>query len=100
MVAQRTREYELIVILSPEATQDEVDSVIERIAGQVASRGGEVIERNNWGIRRFAYPIRKFLEGYYGMLRFNLDSSMVKDLEHTLQASEDILRFLVTKPDA
>ena len=57
MVAERTRKYEAVLILSPEATEDEVSGIVDRIAGWVGERGGELTERDVWGIKRFAYPI-------------------------------------------
>ena len=96
-MAQRTRDYELVMILSPEATEDEVASTVERVEGQITDKGGTVSEREDWGVRRLAYPIRKFAEGNYLLRRFEAESSAVGDLNQSLRASEDVLRYLVIK---
>ena len=97
MVAQRTRDYELVAILSPEATEEEVSTTIERVGGLVSERGGNDVEHEVWGLRRLAYPIKKFDEGNYVLMRFTLNPDALLEINRSLEASEDILRFLVTK---
>ena len=91
------REYEMVMILSPEATQDEVASTVERVDGLISGGGGAVAEHETWGLKRLAYEIDDFNEGNYVLTRFSLDASGVAELNRTLTASEDIIRFLVTR---
>ena len=97
MVTQQIRDYELVMVLSPEATEDEVSAIVERVDGVITDRGGSVVEHENWGLRRLAYPVKKLQEGNYVMTRFALGAAAVMELNRVLVASEDILRFLVTK---
>lgn len=97
MVAENTRGYELVTILSPEATEDEVSSSIERIDGLIKDRGGSVAEHDTWGLRRLAFPINKFQEGNYVLTKFALDPDSLTEFHRTLTASEDVLRFMVSK---
>ena len=97
MVSQRTRDYELVMILSPEATEEEVASAVEKVGGLIADGGGGVTETETWGVRRLAYPVMKFQEGNYVLTRFTLDASAVAEFESSMQASAEILRFLLTK---
>ena len=99
MTTQRTRDYELMMILGPEANEQEVDATLERVEGLIADGGGTVSFRDNWGIRRLAYPIRRFQEGYYILSRFSLDVQAVIELERNLHASQDVLRHLIIKVD-
>ncbi len=55
------RDYELMVVLTPELDDDGVNATTERVKSLVTSRGGEVVDVQQWGRRRMAYPIRKFL---------------------------------------
>src|SRR4051794_31427183 len=64
-LATEPREYEMVVILSPEIGDDAIEASLERLSLGVTSRGGEVTEVNHWGRRRLAYPIKRFLEGNY-----------------------------------
>ena len=95
LTTQRLRDYELVMVLSPEVGDEEVTATVERVTGFVTERGGSVIDQENWGLRRLAYPIRHFQEGNYILTRFTLDSQDVGDLDRTLTASQDLLRHLV-----
>ena len=97
MVAQRLRDYEIVMILTPEANEGEVEAAIERVSAFIADRGGSVSEREIWGLRRLAYPINKFMEGIYILAKFSLDADDVIELDRSLNTSEDIIRHLVTK---
>ena len=99
MVTQKLREYELVVVFTPEATEDEAAAAVERVTGFVSDRGGSVTAREDWGVRRLAYPINRFQEGNYVLLRFGLEAKDAKELGSTLQAAQDVLRHLVTIAD-
>ncbi len=96
MTVQRLREYELVMILSPEASDDEIAASVELWANYITERGGSVSEQDVWGLRRLAYPIRRFVEGNYVLTRFEMDAAHVRELDRTMNASEDVLRHLVT----
>lgn len=97
LASERVREYELIVILSPESTETEAQSIAETVNGWIVGGGGTVGEHDNWGLRRLAFPINKFREGNYTLINFTLSAEAVNELENNLQASQDIMRFLVTR---
>jgi small subunit ribosomal protein S6 len=85
------------MILSPEATEDEIAASIERVDGLITAGGGTVGEHNNWGLKRLAFPVQKFREGNYILVKFSMGSNAVTELGRALKASEDIIRYLVTK---
>ncbi len=99
MVAERTRDYELVMVLSPEAVEEEVAAAVERVTGFITERGGGVSNHEIWGLRRLAYPIKRFQEGNYILARFSIDAAQLRELERSLTASEDVLRHLITKVD-
>jgi small subunit ribosomal protein S6 len=90
-------DYELVAIISPEADEDEVAKIVDRMTQSIGSRGGAVEEVKNWGKRRLAYPVRKFMEGDYVLARFKLMPKSVKDLESEIGTFGDVLRYLVVK---
>ena len=96
MTTERQREYELVVVLTPEAAEAEAAVSVDRVAGFIADRGGTVSVRESWGVRRLAYPIQNYREGNYFLMRFELDAGETRELDQTLQASQDVLRHLVT----
>jgi len=91
------RDYELVAIISPEVDEEGVSKIVDKVTQSINSRGGAVEEIKNWGRRKLAYPIRKFMEADYVLARFKLLPKSVKELEGEISASRDILRYLVVK---
>jgi len=89
------RDYELVMILSPEATEAEASETVERITALISDGGGSVSEQDNWGIRRLAYPIQRFIEGNYFIARCKMEAQAAVQLDSTLNSSQDVLRHLV-----
>ena len=96
MATERQREYELVVVLTPEAGEAEAAVSVDRLAEFIAGRGGTVSVRESWGVRRLAYPIQNYREGNYFLMRFEMGAGETRELDQTLQASQDVLRHLVT----
>jgi len=91
------RDYELVAIINPEVDEEGMSKIMEKVAQSINSRNGVVEEIKNWGKRRLAYPVRKFMEADYVLARFKLMPKSVKELEGEISASGDILRYLVVK---
>ena len=91
------RDYELVAIISPEVDEEGVSKIVDKVTQSINSRGGAVGEIKNWGRRKLAYPLRKFMEADYILARFKLMPKSIKELEGEISASGDILRYLVVK---
>ena len=91
------RDYELIVILSPELAEEDVPAAIDRLSQLIADRGGEVKDVNRWGRRKLAYPIKKHVEGSYLITQVRLDPNRASDVEAGLRISEEVLRHLLVR---
>jgi small subunit ribosomal protein S6 len=90
-------DYELVAIISPEVDEDGVSKIVDRVTQSINSRGGAVEETKNWGKRRLAYPVKKFMEADYILARFKLMPKSVRELESEIGTFGDILRYLVVK---
>ncbi len=91
------RDYELVMIVSPEVADEAVPATVERVKEFIAEQGGEVKEVDTWGRRRLAYPIDRFREGSYVVAQLSLDPQQVSALEDNLKLAEDVIRHLVVK---
>ena len=89
------RDYELVAIISPELDEDGVSEIIDKVSQSIDSRGGVVEGVDKWGVRKLAYPIKKFMEANYILARFKLMPKSVKELEAEISALGSVLRFLV-----
>jgi small subunit ribosomal protein S6 len=89
------REYEVMLILPPDAEDAAVDGVVERITGTIAKHGGEVAQVDKWGRRRLAYEIAHHTEGYYVVARFTADPAAIPELDRVLSLADEVVRFKV-----
>lgn len=90
-------EYELMYVLHPRLTAEEIEAAVERISALVTDPGGEIISVDQWGRRRLAYPIDRNLEGYYVLSTFKAPGTVVGPIEAQLNLSEDVLRHLLIR---
>jgi small subunit ribosomal protein S6 len=91
------RPYEILVIVDPRPTDEEVAELLTQLGEQIKGLGAEVIKMENWGKRRLAYDMRKQREGTYAVFEVSAEASMVKELERQLRLNEKVLRFLSTR---
>lgn len=92
--------YELVCIVSPSITEEEIPNVLDKIGNILKKSGGNITETNQWGRRKLAYPIKKFNEGNYILTKFKAEAASVRNIESGLKMSEEILRCLVVKESA
>ena len=92
------RPYEILVIVDPRPTDEEVLALLTQLGEQITSLGAEAIKPvENWGKRRLAYDIRKQREGTYAVFEVSAEPAMVKEFERQLRLNESVLRFLSTR---
>ncbi|HEY3101453.1 MAG TPA: 30S ribosomal protein S6 [Methylomirabilota bacterium] len=91
------RPYEILVIVDPKPTDEEIAALLTQVGEQAKSLGIEVDKVDNWGKRRLAYDMRKQREGTYAVFEAKAEPSMVKELERQLRLNENVLRFLSTR---
>jgi len=90
--------YELMFVLRPNLTEEELNTKIEEIKKLIVSGdGGKVVKEDAWGKRALAYPINHFKEGVYHFLNFQSAPSGIKELEKMLNLSDELLRFLIVR---
>jgi len=94
---KQLRNYELVLIISPEITDEALDTKVDNISRFITERGGVISDVERWGKRRLAYPIGHFMEGNYVLAQFKLKPALGKELEANLQISEEVLRHLLIR---
>ena len=91
------RNYELLMIISPDVTEEDIPSTLEKVTEYVTARGGTVTDTNRWGRRKLAHPISHFREGNYVLTHLQLEPGSIAEVETSLRISEKILRHLLVK---
>ncbi|NLG09240.1 MAG: 30S ribosomal protein S6 [Deinococcales bacterium] len=89
--------YDLNVILDPSLSEQQVQVEKDAVALQVERAGGEILDLEEWGLRRLAYPIRKGNEGYYLIYRLHLTGETPKTIETALRQRDNVMRVLVVR---
>src|SRR6187455_638579 len=96
-VSARMRRYELMLVIRPDVPDDRSQAVIDRTTRQITAAGGQIVKVAPWGRRRLAYPIDRYREGSYHIVVFESPAEAIAELERSLQITEDVLRYLVTR---
>jgi len=93
------RIYEELFIVRPNATDEEIDPLVEQLRQVITSRGGAVDKSDKWGVRKLAYRLQKQTEGYYILLQFSATPETVKEVERRLRVSDLVLKFITVRID-
>lgn len=93
--ADGQRNYELMLVIKPEWTEEQLGTSTSNIGTFITGLGGTVDEVKPLGKRRLAYPIKHFNEGHYFLLHFKLKADKSPELETRLNISEEIIRYLL-----
>ncbi len=94
------RSYETMFIALPTLSQEALDNLIETFEGVIEGTGGKLIETDkSWGLRKLAYEIRDFKEGYYTIFRFEGGGDVVKELERRFRLSDSVMRYLTVRDE-
>ncbi|HID85895.1 MAG TPA: 30S ribosomal protein S6 [Anaerolineae bacterium] len=106
------REYELVLVVHPELDDEGVNAVVDQVRSVITDSGGEVTlmgqltdgsgqiaPAESWKRRKLAYPIQKLREGYYVVMRTQVEKETLDELDRHLKLNEAVLRHLLVKVD-
>jgi small subunit ribosomal protein S6 len=92
-------QYETVFILTPVLSEEQIKEAVKKFEDIITKNGGEFVHKENWGMRKFAYPIQKKSSGFYHLFEYKSDGSLIANLEVQLKRDERIMRFLTVKLD-
>jgi small subunit ribosomal protein S6 len=90
--------YELAVLYHPDLEID-LDKAVEKVTKIVTDNGGQIISEDNWGKRKLAYQIKNHDHAVYVFYKAEIPAQGVRKIESVLNITEEVVRFLITKPD-
>lgn len=88
--------YETIFVVNNSLGEDNVKALVEKFTDLISSNA-EIQTVNEWGVRRLAYPIEDFTEGYYVLVKFTSAKDFPTELYRIYNITDGILRSLVVK---
>ena len=92
-------QYETVFILTPVLSDDQMKEAVDKFKGILTGAGAEIINEEDWGLKKLAYPIQKKSTGFYQLLEFKAEPSVIATLEVNFRRDERVLRFLTFKLD-
>ncbi|MBO4500509.1 MAG: 30S ribosomal protein S6 [Bacteroidaceae bacterium] len=92
-------QYETVFILTPVLSDVQMKETVEKFKGILTEAGAEIVNEESWGMRKLAYPIEKKSTGFYVLLEFNAEPTVVEKLEVNFRRDERVIRFLTVKQD-
>ncbi|TFH37208.1 MAG: 30S ribosomal protein S6 [Anaerolineales bacterium] len=93
------RNYEIAFIADAELDPDAISELETKVKGWIEAAGGTPGKVDQWGKRRFAYPIQKKNEGYYTFIEAEMPAQAPASVERNMRLTEQILRFMVTSKE-
>ena len=86
--------YETIFVLDPSLEEHGIQKEIQKVEELIAGRQGKIVKTEKWGLKKFAYPIKKKLQGFYTLICFEGDGNIPLELERSYKLNESCLRYL------
>lgn len=90
--------YESVIIIRPNLEEGEIEGIITKITDLI-NQDGEVTKVEKMGVKRLAYEINKCKEGYYIVIYFESDPSIISELERYYRITENIIKFITVRKD-
>jgi small subunit ribosomal protein S6 len=97
--AMADRQYELVYILPPDATEQQVAELQAQVEEVVSRLHGQIASTENWGRKRLAYEIARHKEGYYVLQVINGSGELMKELDRRLKVMDMVIRHMVVRVD-
>ncbi len=92
-------QYETVFILTPVLSDVQMKEAVEKFKGILTAEGAEIINEENWGLKKLAYPIEKKSTGFYQLIEFKAEPTLIQKLEINFRRDERVLRYITVKLD-
>jgi len=93
------KNYETVFIMTPVLSDEQMKEAVSKFQKMLKEKGAEIIHEDHWGLRKLAYPIQKKTSGFYHLIEFKAEGSLINTLEVAFKRDERILRFLTVALD-
>jgi len=94
-----TNRYETVFILTPVLSDEQAKEAVAKFKSLLKDGGAKVHHEEDWGLRKLAYPIQKKSTGFYHLIEFETEGSLIADMELAFRRDERVIRFLTVRMD-
>ena len=92
-------QYETVFILTPVLSDEQMKETVAKFGKVLADNGAEILNEEAWGLKKMAYAIQKKSTGFYCLLEFKAEPSVVNKSEVAYRRDEKVIRFITVKLD-
>ena len=89
--------YEMLYILVASLADDAKEDIVKKFEDLVTANGGTVEQTDRWGVKKLQYPINYKSEGYYVLMTFEAEKTLVVEIKRVAGITDGIIRRLITK---
>ena len=89
--------YEMLYILDAALSDEEKEAIVKKFEDLVVGNGGAVEKIDRWGIKKLCYPINYKSEGYYVLMTFEAEKTLVVEIKRIAGITDGVIRRLITK---
>jgi len=93
------KQYETVFIMTPVLSDEQMKETVKKFQDYLKKKGAEIVYEDHWGLRKLAYPIQKKSTGFYHLIEFKAETTLVAELELEFKRDERIIRFLTVALD-
>ncbi len=93
------KNYETVFILNPVLSDDQMKDTVEKFVKVLKKANADVLNVEQWGLKKMAYPIQHKSTGFYNLIEFTAESTVINTLETEYRRDESVMRFLTTALD-
>jgi small subunit ribosomal protein S6 len=91
--------YETVFILNPVLSEDQAKDTVDKFVKVLKKSNADVINIEQWGLKKMAFPINKKSTGFYNLVEFKAEPTVINTLETEYRRDESVMRFLTTVLD-
>ncbi len=92
-------QYETVFILTPVLSDDQMKETVAKFKNLLTDNGAEIVNEETWGLKKMAYPIDKKSTGFYCLIEFKAEPTVINTLETGYRREERVIRFMTVKLD-
>ena len=93
------KNYETVFILTPVLSEAQMKDAVEKFKKVLTDGGADIINEENWGLKKLAYPINHKTTGFYNLIEYQADPQLIANLETEFRRDEAVMRFLTVSLD-
>ena len=91
--------YETVFILNPVLSDTQIKETVKKFEDYLVSKGADVLHKEDWGLKKLAYPIQKKKSGFYHLLEFKIAGDRISSFELEFRRDDSVMRYLTVKLD-